>query len=139
MTGWGTFCAYASGRSLHPLIDRRDVLSIASTNLTSILQSTWSEISRAKSENISTAESNRELAASVVTLSSAVQSSKSAALQELHFKAKLDKLLDDTAIAKKRWRVMKSVVAAVVAGSGVDWAGDDFLRQLVLDDDDDED
>ncbi len=44
----------------------------------------------------------------------------------------------DREIAEKRraWRVMKSLVAGVVAGSGVDWAGDDELVELVLDDED---
>jgi len=36
-------------------------------------------------------------------------------------------------MAKKRWRIMKSVVAAIIAGSGVDWARNNDLRNLVLD------
>ena len=35
--------------------------------------------------------------------------------------------------ARRRWRVVKAGAAAVVAGSGVDWARDPALRDVVLD------
>ena len=39
----------------------------------------------------------------------------------------------NTKVAKGRWRMMKSVAAAIVAGSGVDWASDPHLLETVLD------
>lgn len=39
--------------------------------------------------------------------------------------------------SRRKWRVVKAVAAAVVAGSGVDWARDPELRDVVLDDEDD--
>lgn len=35
--------------------------------------------------------------------------------------------------SRQRWKVMKGTASAVVAGSGVDWARDDELREMVLD------
>lgn len=40
--------------------------------------------------------------------------------------------------ARRQWRIMKSVVRGVVVGSGVDWVGDEKLRELVLDAEDEE-
>ncbi|KAL1650302.1 hypothetical protein SLS58_001115 [Diplodia intermedia] len=52
-----------------------------------------------------------------------------------------DQLLEaerDAARARRRWRGIKGVVAGVVVGSGVDWVGDERLRELVLEEDEDE-
>lgn len=38
----------------------------------------------------------------------------------------------DHEIAKKLWRTMKSVVAAIIAGSGINWARNSELKRLVL-------
>lgn len=49
---------------------------------------------------------------------------------------------EDTKLARKRWKIMKYVLSSIVLGSGVDWARDNELLQLVIDpeeDGDDED
>lgn len=40
--------------------------------------------------------------------------------------------------SRQRWRVIKGVASGIVAGSGVDWARDAKLREVVLDLDGDE-
>lgn len=35
--------------------------------------------------------------------------------------------------SRRKWRVVKGAASAIVAGSGVDWARDDELREIVLD------
>ena len=72
-------------------------------------------------------------------LSDKLQSQREEILRDQAFKGQFDQMLEDTVTAKKRWRIMKTVVAAVVAGSGVDWARDENLRNLVLDEDSDVD
>lgn len=42
------------------------------------------------------------------------------------------KLEGRLAASKQKWRVMKGTASGVVAGSGVDWAGDSELRDVVL-------
>lgn len=53
--------------------------------------------------------------------------------------AQLDQAREDQAIARKRWRTMKTVVSAIIAGSGVDWARNGALRDLALDEEDEAD
>ena len=84
-------------------------------------------------DHIRAVEKNRVLTATLLALVKRVQAQRNGATKDPTFSAQLDKLRDDTATARQRWRIMKSVVAAVIAGSGVDWAGDDTLRSLVLD------
>ena len=87
----------------------------------------------ASADNIRATEKNRALTTTLVALAKAIHAQRDEVTKNPKFSAQLDGLRDDAAIARRRWRTMKSVVAAVVAGSGVDWAQDDTLRDLVLD------
>lgn len=89
-------------------------------------------------ENMRAMEKNRALTATLFALAKEVQAQRDEVTNDLRFCAQLDGLRNVAAIAKQRWRIMKSVVAAVVAGSGVDWARDDTLRDLVLDEETEE-
>lgn len=53
-------------------------------------------------------------------------------------RTKLEKLKEEARNSRLKWRVMKSVVSATIAGSGLNWALDDELRDLVLDDEEDD-
>ena len=126
-------------RALHPLIDRRDALSIAHTNMASSLQSLLQRKSAAAIELLRTMEQNRALTTTLFGLSNKMQAQREEAMADPRLSLQVEQVRADTNIAKKRWRIMKSVVAAVIAGSGVDWAHSDTLRDLVLDSEDDVD
>ena len=120
-------------RALHPLIDRRDTLEIAHNNLSSTLQTLLKEAAVLSADHIRAVEKNRVLTTTLLALVKRVQAQRDEVTKDPKFSAQLENLRDDTATTRQRWRIMKSVVAAVIAGSGVDWAGDDTLRNLVLD------
>ena len=84
-------------------------------------------------DNIRAMEKNRALTATLLALVQKVQAQRDGFTKDEGFSTQLYRLREDTATARQRWRIMKSVVAAVIAGSGVDWARDDSLRDLVLD------
>ena len=122
-----------SCRALRPLIDRRDTLEIAHTNLSSSLQMLLKETARLSADNIRAMERNRCLTATLLTLAKRVQLREDEVSKDARFDAQLEVLRQDAATARRKWRMMKSVVAALVAGSGIDWARDDDLRDLVVD------
>ena len=124
-------------RALHPLIDRRDTLEIAQTNLCSTFQTLLKEVAMRSADNIRAMEKNRSLTVTLLTLAKKVQDQRDEVSKDPRLGAQLDEMRKDTATARQRWRIMKSVIAAVVAGSGLDWAGDDSLRDLVLDEEKD--
>ena len=68
-----------------------------------------------------------------------MQAQREEAMADPRLSMQIEQVRADRKIAKKRWRIMKSVVAAVIAGSGMDWAHSDTLRDLVLDSEDDTD
>ena len=57
-------------------------------------------------------------------------------LQNPQLRSRLEQLDEEAATARTRWRIIKSVVAGVVVGSGIDWAADETLLKLVIDDED---
>ena len=126
-------------RALRPLIDRRDTLEIAHTNLSSSFQMLLKETARVSADNIRAMERNRSLTATLLPLAQKVQARKDEVSQDARFGAQLEELRQDAARARQRWRMMKSVAAALVAGSGIDWAGDDNLRDLVVDEENEAD
>lgn len=121
-------------RTLHPLLNRRDILSIASTNLTRSLSSIQTTATNAAAANLTLATTNKDLASQLLALTAELRTRKQTACSNPQFSARIAEQRDEADIAMKRWRSMKSVVAAIVTGSGVDWARDEGLRELVLDD-----
>lgn len=88
-------------------------------------------------DNIKAKEKNKALTATLLDISSKIQVLRDNVTRVPGARTELDQVIADTSIAKTRWTVMKSVVGAVIAGSGVDWARNETLRDLVLDNEDD--
>lgn len=106
---------------------------MAQTNLSARLHSTSQALTKVEAQNIEAMEKNRELTATLVELTRQMSEQRVSALNESNLGNQLEILRDDVGTARKRWKIMKSVVAAVIVGSGVDWARDDELRQVVID------
>lgn len=83
-------------------------------------------------------ERNRELASTLIKLTDQIRLQQLNALNDSNLIDRLEKLKSDTEIGKRRWRVMKSLMAGTVVGSGINWASDNKLKTLVLDDEEDQ-
>lgn len=68
-------------------------------------------------------------------LTEQIKSHRSTAINDSNLADQVEKLKLDHEVARRRWRTMKSVVAAIIVGSGIDWARDSVLKRLVLDED----
>lgn len=121
------------------MIDRRDVLSIAHTNVSTELDSISKSTTSAEAKNMRAQREHRETATTLLNLANHTKNQRNGAIHGSGSSKQLERLQADTKIAHTRWRIMKSVVAAIVVGSGVDWAANDGLRDLVLDEEDEED
>ncbi|OJD39991.1 uncharacterized protein BKCO1_200055 [Diplodia corticola] len=139
-------------RRLAPLLTPRDALSMHLSHQTHALTTTATALATAAKALSAANAKNAALAATLLSLtadhhhhpsssSSAVGADGLGLDPDLDPKLR-DQLLEaerDAARARRRWRGVKGVVAGVVAGSGVDWAADEGLRGLVLEEDEDED
>ena len=126
----------SSIRALHPLLDQRDVLSVAHANLSTSLHSTLVALSSAELQHIACIAKNRGLTTTLLDLTRRLKAQNSGNIDDPDVRAQLDRLSIDGKEVKRRWRMLKSVVATMIAASGVDWARDDELRDFVLDDED---
>lgn len=91
-----------------------------------------------EANNIKAMEKNKDLAGTFRSVTRRAQDFRKQTLEDTESMAQLEDLEKETSIARNRWSVMKSVVSAVVAGSGVDWARDATLQKLVLDEEDED-
>jgi hypothetical protein len=117
-------------------VDRRDLLSTILTNLSESLQILSSQMTTTRSENMKAMLENRELAS---TLAELVEQAKEPDLNEIEDETLRNALQDrriETMEARRQRRIVKSVVSAVIVGSGIDWASNEEFCSLVMDDED---
>ncbi|MCJ1282502.1 hypothetical protein MMC26_001825 [Xylographa opegraphella] len=123
-------------RLLRPLVADRDIVSMAHTNLSTMYQSIMNTLSSTETESIVTLRMNQQLTTDLLGLTDQLKAQEPANIDDPELRHTLEELQKRSKEAKRRWRIMKSLVSAVIAGSGVDWAHDENLRDLVLDDED---
>lgn len=91
------------------------------------------ESTQAQSETLRVCRDNVRLAAELFTLAEEAKKKRMGRKDDDRNQDELEKLERQVKLSKQRWRVVKGVAAGVIAGSGIDWAGDDELRDIVLD------
>jgi hypothetical protein len=125
-------------RDLLPLIQQRDSLSVTLANLSSKVLSAQNELTRVESEHIITAQKNVELATQMLALADEARTQKKQDIENPRVRAKLDELEAAMRVSRQRWRILKGTASATIAGSGIDWARDPKLLEIVMDDEDDD-
>lgn len=81
---------------------------------------------------------NVQLTSTLFELAEEVKQKQASRLDDEETQDEIRRLEEAMKTSRRRWRVMKGVASGVVAGSGVDWARDEKLRNVVLDLDGDE-
>ncbi|KAE9965048.1 hypothetical protein BLS_006002 [Venturia inaequalis] len=123
-------------KRLLPLIVERDTLSMVHSVLSNKLQTANSRLATLEKENIQAIAENKELAREMLELANELKAEKLEEIEDARLRKQLEKLEEEVKKARIEWRTMKSLVAGIVAGSGVDWADDPKLLSLVLDEED---
>ncbi|KAJ5584443.1 uncharacterized protein N7459_004243 [Penicillium hispanicum] len=122
-------------RALLRLVNRRDVLALAYENLASAHDSVTKQLSDTAVENLQINQENQELVRQLLELTKQ-DSSWREELQDANLASQLDGLEADQKKGRAKWETMKNIASAMVVGSGLNWADDDNLRALVLDESD---
>ncbi|OKL63088.1 hypothetical protein UA08_01496 [Talaromyces atroroseus] len=121
-----------TGRALLPLVNRRDVLSLVYENLANTRSAALETLSNTEVENLRLIDKNRELASQLLELT-AQETSWRDRVDDGALLARIEATEEEYKKTRAQRDTVKSVVSAMVVGSGVDWARDDRLRGLVLD------
>jgi predicted nuclease with TOPRIM domain len=123
-------------RALLRLVNRRDVLSLAQENLGEVHNAIQKKLSTLEVENVQLHQKNQELVRELLKLTEDDESWREE-LDDSELKQQLSELEADYKKSKARWELMKGVASAIVVGSGVNWADDENLTALVLDESND--
>lgn len=119
-------------RALLPLINRRDVLSLVQENLANTRAVTLEALSNAEVENLRMVEKNKTLASQLLALTAQEESWRDK-VDDATLISQIEEVEDEYKKTRAQRDTLKSVISAMVVGSGVDWARDEKLRNLVLD------
>ncbi|KIW08105.1 uncharacterized protein PV09_01043 [Verruconis gallopava] len=123
-------------RRLLPLVHERDVLTMLSSTLYSRLRKLRQKFYKLETKNIEIIESNRSISKRMLELANDVKIRKIEDVTDERARKQLEDLDAEVRRAAKEWRVWKSVAGAVVVASGIDWAEDPELLEIVMDEED---
>jgi hypothetical protein len=88
-----------------------------------------------ESEHMVTARKNAELAATMLALAEEADTKRKEDIDDPKARQQLDELEVKMKTGRQRWRIMKETASATIAGSGIDWARDPKLLEIILDND----
>ncbi|KFY05063.1 hypothetical protein O988_00294 [Pseudogymnoascus sp. VKM F-3808] len=125
-------------RDLLPLIQQRDDASTELAATAAQVLAARDALTAVEAERVVLARSNTELASKMVGLAEQVEGQKKGDIKDPEMRAKIEEMEREVRKSRQRWRLMKGVASGVVAGSGMDWARDEKLRALVLEEDSEE-
>jgi small-conductance mechanosensitive channel len=123
-------------RRIQPLITENDALSLLHGSLTTKLASTTSVLSAAEQGNIETNRKNRELSKILLALAEDMKEQSTEDIEDVRLREQVKSVERDVKESRRRMQTLKGILSAMIVGSGVNWAADQDLQELVMDDED---
>lgn len=123
-------------RDIQQWMSIRDDTSHSVAKQSASLLQVLDQMTEVESETLSVSRKNRDLAAELLSLlREADRDRMDAIADDPVAEAQIVKLERRLAASKQKWKIMKGTASGIVAGSGVAWARDAELRDIVLDPD----
>ncbi|KAI9709739.1 MAG: hypothetical protein M1820_003141 [Bogoriella megaspora] len=120
-------------RKLLSLVDARDSLSMLQSHLAQEISQTYAKLADAEKSNFVVIEKNKKLTEELLSLVEQTRAQTNTEATTPDLRSHLEALDHETKPLRQKWRVLKGVLAGSIVGSGVDWARDPALQELVLD------
>ncbi|KAF2263709.1 hypothetical protein CC78DRAFT_581088 [Lojkania enalia] len=131
----GEHTGYAEKKIL-PLITERDALSMIHANLASRLASKIQALNAAEEGNIAANRVNRELSRTLLALAGELRSQSTQDIEDPKLRDRVQVMDKNVRDVRRRMKTLKGILSGMIVGSGLDWAADETLRELVMDDED---
>ncbi|KAG8164647.1 hypothetical protein KVR01_004922 [Diaporthe batatas] len=135
----GSTAASPIEQDILPWVQARDSASRDVAKQSAAAKQVLAQLTDAESEALRAARRNRELAAEVLRLAREADRGRAGGAAgpggggDPAAEAQIAELEGRLAASRRKWRVMKGTASGIVAGSGVNWAADPVLRDVVLD------
>jgi hypothetical protein len=121
-------------RDLLPLLTDRDAATSTLAVQNNELHTLLSDLTEVEMRSLQLSRENVALAERLLDLAKETDQGRAELLSgDSEHVAEIARLEAEVKGSRQRWRVLKDTVSAIVAGSGVDWARDAELRDMVLD------
>ncbi|ATY61093.1 Centromere Cenp-H [Cordyceps militaris] len=118
-------------RDLLPFIVQRDDAAVDAARSATQAQATRDALTDVQVETLRACRRNVQLTSRVFELAAQLEARKAV---DWDGGEEALRVRDE----KRKWRAVKGAASGIVAGSGVDWASDEALRDMVLDPEDDD-
>ncbi|KAI1170756.1 centromere protein H (CENP-H)-domain-containing protein [Nemania sp. FL0916] len=126
-------------RDLLPLLTDRDAGASTLALQTTEYHSLLSDLTDVEARSIRLGRENVALAERLLDLAKQTDQGRAEVLSgDSEHADEIARLEAEVKGSRQRWRVLKGTASAIVAGSGVDWARNAELRDMVLDPEDDD-
>lgn len=119
-------------------MQERDETSISVAQHADSMTKLRDDLTDVQVQSIRVCRQNMELTSELFALAEQAKQKKAVRVDDPRVQQEIEKLTREVKTSRQRWRVMKGVASGVVAGSGVDWAKDEDLRNIVLDPEDED-
>lgn len=106
-------------------------------SVASRLASTTSAQTLVEQANIAANAKNRELSQTMLALAEEMKSWSATDIEDHELRAEIDTVDKELKESRRRTKTLKGIISAMIVGSGINWAADEDLTELVLDDEED--
>ncbi|KAH7400571.1 centromere protein H (CENP-H)-domain-containing protein [Phaeosphaeria sp. MPI-PUGE-AT-0046c] len=121
-------------KRIFPMIAENDTISMIHGSVSSKLVSTQRAISTAAQANIIASRKNRELSATMLDLAEQMKAQTANDIEDPRLRAKVSAVEKELKDSRRKTKTLKGVLSAMIVGSGINWAADETLTELVMDD-----
>ncbi|TQS37149.1 hypothetical protein Golomagni_02387 [Golovinomyces magnicellulatus] len=122
-------------QNLISLLKKRDELSLSLIQLSRRESDSLEKLRLLETENMLIARMNTELTSTMLRLVETSNSRITEANQSSQSLQELEKIKQELRLSRQKWKTIKAIVSGAIVGSGIDWARDPKLLQIVLDED----
>jgi hypothetical protein len=124
-------------RRLLPLITEYNTMSMIHGAQTTKLASVTRALSTAEQANTIANRNNRELAQRMLALAESMKAQSVKDIEDPKLRAQVDAVEKSLKESRRRKKTVKGILSAMIVGSGINWAADESLTELVMDEEDD--
>lgn len=124
-------------RRILPLVTENDTVSMIHGAQTAKLASTTRALSAAEQGNIVANRKNRELAQTMLALAEEMKAQSAHDIEDPQLRTQVDAVDKQLQDSRRRVKTLRGVLSGMIVGSGINWAADEGLTELVMDDEED--
>jgi hypothetical protein len=107
-------------------------------SLASKLVSTQRAISKVQQANVDANRKNRELSTTMLALAEEMKAQSAKDIDDPRLRDQVSAVEMELKDSRRRMKTLKGILSAMIVGSGINWAADEGLTELVMDDDEEE-